>query len=148
MPSLKSIVMNFDSHIQKIIYQGDTHIVWTASGQSQSGTFVASPGTYLGFEVTLEDGYIIDSVTADRVKINSITDTEFNTTDNFTTTATITITSKLAGGEGDKMTYDLSTSTKWSTLSDGDHIVTIVAKADGYRASEPSAGVTVSKGGE
>lgn len=44
------------------------------------------------------------------------------------------------------MTYDLSTSSKWSTLSDGDHTVTIVAKADGYRDSEPSTSVTVTKG--
>lgn len=39
-------------------------------------------------------------------------------------------------------TYDLSTSTKWANLSDGDHTVQIIAKADGYRASEASSAVT------
>lgn len=41
--------------------------------------------------------------------------------------------------------YDLSTSSKWSTLSDGNHNITIVAKADGYRDSEHSSAVTVTK---
>lgn len=50
-------------------------------------------------------------------------------------------------GGGDKMTYDLSTSSKWTNLSDGDHTVQIIAKADGYRDSEPSSAVTVTKGG-
>lgn len=41
--------------------------------------------------------------------------------------------------------YDLSTSSKWSSLSSGTHQVTIVAKGTGYRDSEPSAGVKVIK---
>lgn len=41
--------------------------------------------------------------------------------------------------------YDLSTSSKWAALSDGDHNITIVAKADGYRDSEPSSAVVVTK---
>lgn len=43
--------------------------------------------------------------------------------------------------------YDLSTSSKWSALSDGEHTVQIVAKADGYRDSAKSTSVTVTKGG-
>lgn len=143
MPPVKTIIMNFDSHISKVTFTSDRLIVWTESGQSHNATF--SEGSKgLGFEVTLEDGYIIDTVTADKVVINSVTDTSFNTSDNFTTTATINITSKQVGG--DKMTYDLSTSSKWASLADGEHTVTIVAKADGYRDSEPSSAVTVTKG--
>ena len=41
--------------------------------------------------------------------------------------------------------YDLSTSTKWASLSAGNHQVTIVAKAQGYANSAPSAAVTVVK---
>lgn len=41
--------------------------------------------------------------------------------------------------------YDLSTSTKWTSLSAGNHQVTIVAKAQGYANSAPSAAVIVVK---
>lgn len=43
--------------------------------------------------------------------------------------------------------YDLSTSSKWSALSDGEHTVQIVAKGTGYRDSAKSTSVTVTKGG-
>ena len=45
-----------------------------------------------------------------------------------------------------RKSYDLSTSSKWSALSDGEHTVQIVAKGTGYRDSEPSAAVSVTKG--
>ncbi len=44
-----------------------------------------------------------------------------------------------------KVSVDLTTLPGWSSLSDGSHSVTIVAKADGYRDSEPSAAVSVTK---
>ena len=40
---------------------------------------------------------------------------------------------------------DLTTLPGWATLADGAHNITIVAKADGYRDSEPSAAVSVEK---
>ena len=40
---------------------------------------------------------------------------------------------------------DLTTLPGWASLSDGSHNITIVARADWYRDSEPSAGVTVTK---
>ena len=40
---------------------------------------------------------------------------------------------------------DLTTLPGWSSLSSGSHNITVVAKADGYKDSEPSAGVTVTK---
>ena len=40
---------------------------------------------------------------------------------------------------------DLTTLPGWSSLSTGSHNITIVAKADGYRDSEPSAAVSVEK---
>ena len=43
--------------------------------------------------------------------------------------------------------YDLSTSSKWSALSDGEHTVQIVAKGTGYRDSAKSTSMTVTKGG-
>ena len=47
-----------------------------------------------------------------------------------------------------KVSVDLATLTGWASLSDGTHNITIVAKADGYRDSEPSAAVSVTKGAE
>ena len=44
-----------------------------------------------------------------------------------------------------KVTVDLTTLSGWSSLSSGTHNITIVAKADGYRDSEKSAGVEVTK---
>lgn len=40
---------------------------------------------------------------------------------------------------------DITTLSGWSSLSDGNHNITIVAKADGYKDSEPSAAVSVEK---
>ena len=40
---------------------------------------------------------------------------------------------------------DLTTLPGWANLSTGSHNITIVAKADGYRDSEPSAAVSVTK---
>lgn len=44
-------------------------------------------------------------------------------------------------------TVDLSTLPGWLALTVGSHTVTVIAKADGYRDSEASAGVTVEKNG-
>lgn len=44
-----------------------------------------------------------------------------------------------------KKSVDLTTLPGWSSLSDGSHTIQIVAKADGYRDSEKSAGVEVTK---
>lgn len=42
--------------------------------------------------------------------------------------------------------YDLSTSTKWANLADGDHVVKLRAKGAGYGTSSFSNSVTVRKG--
>ena len=53
-----------------------------------------------------------------------------------------TITSKLAVS---RKSIDLTTLPSWENLSDGTHNITIVAKAGGYKDSEPSAAVSVEK---
>lgn len=45
-----------------------------------------------------------------------------------------------------RKSVDLTTLDGWNVLSDGAHTITIVAKADGYRDSEPSAAASVTKG--
>lgn len=42
--------------------------------------------------------------------------------------------------------YDLSTSTKWANLADGDHVVKLRARGSGYGSSSFSNSVTVNKG--
>lgn len=43
------------------------------------------------------------------------------------------------------LSYDLSKSTKWNDILDGEHIVQIVAKANNYKDSEKSISVTFTK---
>ena len=43
------------------------------------------------------------------------------------------------------VSYNLTNSAGWANLSDGNHNITIVAKADGYRDSEHSSAVVVTK---
>lgn len=93
--ALCDVTINFDSHITKVT-SPDTY-QWSASGQTQSSL---SAGSTVGrtFSVTLEDGYIIDTVTntgADDV--SNITSNTFTSTLNGDgTPITFTITSKLA----------------------------------------------------
>ena len=47
-----------------------------------------------------------------------------------------------------RKSIDLTTLPGWSFLSSGSHSIAIVAKADGYRDSEPSAAVMVTKAAE
>ena len=46
-----------------------------------------------------------------------------------------------------RKSVDLATLAGWTSLSDGNYNITIVAKADGYRDSAKSTSVTVTKGG-
>ena len=51
----------------------------------------------------------------------------------------------LLGSVASQSSVDLTTLSGWADLTDGNHIIKIVAKADGYRDSERSAGVEVTK---
>ena len=51
----------------------------------------------------------------------------------------------LLGSVTSQQSVDLTTLSGWADLTNGNHIIKIVAKADGYRDSEPSAGVEVTK---
>ena len=50
-----------------------------------------------------------------------------------------------ATDDGFRIAVGLTTLPGWASLSTGSHNITIVAKADGYRNSEPSAAVSVTK---
>ena len=51
----------------------------------------------------------------------------------------------LLGSAASQSSVDLTTLSGWADLTDGNHIIKIVAKADGYQDSEKSAGVEVTK---
>jgi len=44
-----------------------------------------------------------------------------------------------------RLSIDVSTLSGWTGVSSGDHQLTIVAKASGYRDSEPSTAKTITK---
>lgn len=52
----------------------------------------------------------------------------------------------LLGSVASQSSVDLTTLSGWANLTDGNHIIQIMAKADGYRDSEKSTGVEVIKG--
>lgn len=136
MPAAKSITINFDTNISKVSYKNEM-FVWT-NGETKYGFDWSDV-----FTVTLNSGYIIDTVTATHTSVKSQTDTTFTINNDIAVGVVITITSKAASSQ---KSYDLSTSSKWSTLSDGEHTVQIVAKGTGYRDSAKSTSVTVTKG--
>ena len=85
--------INWDAHITKVVLGLATLEEWTQSGQ----TIVQSAYPANDFIVTLQDGYVIDTVTATNgFTISNITDTTFHLNDgvDFMTEVTITITSK------------------------------------------------------
>lgn len=51
----------------------------------------------------------------------------------------------LVGYAQSQVSVDVASLPGWASLSTGSHNITIVAKADGYRDSEPSAAVSVTK---
>lgn len=149
VPAPAEITMVFDSHITAVNSRSPMTVGWTTSGETK--TTKANDGTTYTFDVTLSSGYVIDTVTLSDSdeqtgKLTGKTDTTFSIlAGSGGIFQTITITSK-QGGSSQK-SYDLSSSSKWSALSDGEHAVQIVAKGTGYRDSAKSTGVTVTKGG-
>nr|DAR50655.1 MAG TPA: hypothetical protein [Caudoviricetes sp.] len=136
MAQINHITLNFDSNITEIKETGFSKIV-TTSGQS-----IDFPGTRTEFSVTLTDGYVLNTVVASSGTISDITSNRFKWTFGDNANITITLTSKVATV---KKSVDLTTLPGWANLSAGNHTIKIKAKGTGYRESELSAGVTVSK---
>ena len=135
------ITINFDSHISKVTYSG---VEWTASGQSQQTAIV--DGSTGVFTITLDSGYVLDTVTLgsdfDNTTLSAKTDTSFSLLFGNTAGGTITITSKKATSQ---VSIDLTTLSGWGNVTSGDHVIQVVAKADNYRDSEKSTGVSFTK---
>lgn len=158
VPAPAQITIVFDSNISKVVghnlYNGTTgDIEWTSSETAETGS--AIDGTTYTFEVTLSDGYVIDSVTLSNSDTSSgkLTETT-NTT--FSILAgdgginqTITITSKAS--KSAKETYiDLmselaNTINNLTGYSDSINLATIVERAK--TITKPSGSYTVTANG-
>lgn len=149
-PALGSLTINFDSNItQVVVVASQGTVTCTESGSSyDNSTYKFDYTPNPTFTVTLNSGYVIDTITvSDGDYGGSVTKTSDNT---FTGSGicgggdcTITITSKQGGAS--KQTIDVSTLSGWENLASGDHSITIKTKASGYLDSASSNAVTVSK---
>lgn len=147
-PAMYNLTINFDSNITKVVInaQGGT-VTCTESGSVYDNTtYKFDYGNPLTFEVTLNSGYIIDTVSVDSDG-SSVTKTSDTTFEGEYICgggdSTITITSKQGGAS--KQTIDVSTLSGWEALASGDHSITVKTKASGYLDSASSNAVTVSK---
>lgn len=131
----------FDSNITKVTcVMNDTTYSATTSGEN------ITPGMdSADFTVELVPGYELATAVAEKGGIIAINGNSFHYNwGTAGTTDTITITSKAASS---KLSVDLTTLPGWANLSAGNHTIKIKAKGTGYKDSELSAGVTVSKVG-
>lgn len=145
----ENITIIFDSHITKVVcesvdspygtpYGGGE---WTTSGQTVNGIYDQN----LTYTVTLESGYVIDTVTSSEGTNLTIGADGLTFSGQVTSggDATVTITSKQGGAT--KQTIDVSTLSGWESLASGNHSITVKTKASGYLDSASSNAVTVSK---
>lgn len=149
-PALGSLTINFDSNItQVVVVASQGTVTCTESGSSyDNGTYKFDYTPNPIFTVTLNSGYVIDTITvSDDDYGGTVTKTSDNT---FTGSGicgggncTITITSKQGGAS--KQTIDVSTLSGWESLASGNHSITVKTKASGYADSAVSNAVTVSK---
>ena len=143
VPAKSQVTVVFDSHITKV---ENTYGSVTTSGDTLTTSDAINPET---FTVTLEDGYVIDTVVLDNGdaelagSLGSIGETSFTVYPGYGGIGgTITITSKIPTP---KQTIDVSTLAGWANLATGNHQITIKTKASGYADSAASNAVTVSK---
>ena len=145
LPAPNDLTIIFDENISKVELPSAS-LVWSTSGETVATAGV--DGTDYEFKVTLNTGYVIDSIMLDDGSVPPAV-LKSQTNNGFVITAgagglggTYTITSKVSASRKE---IDLTTLSGWASLSTGSHNITIVAKADGYKDSEPSAAVSVEK---
>lgn len=144
MPALITITMIWDSNITKVSPKDPSGVgmTFTTSGKTNE----LSVGRAYTTTVTLNTGYVLDTVTSNNtnIVISDITENTFifTHTDHTSTSATINITSK---SNVSKVSIDLTTLSGWNNVSSGEHQISVVAKATGYKDSEKSTPITFTK---
>lgn len=134
-----AITMNYDSNVTSVDDNDGT--VFTTSGETKT---VFNANTTYTFTVAMSQGYELDSVTSDKGNISNVSGNSFQFVNSYDRTATITITTKKATFQ---VSIDLTTLSGWGNVADGQHSIQVVAKADNYRDSEKSTGVSFTKSG-
>ena len=143
MPALLTTTMVWDSNITKVnvTESGGIEYEFTSSGSA----FDLLAGRTYTSTVTLNSGYILDTVTSNNtnVVISDITENTFIFAQTgLATPVTINITSKSSVS---KVSIDLTTLTGWDNVTSGEHQISVVAKATGYLDSEKSTAVSFTR---
>lgn len=144
MPALITITMIWDSNITKVkpADPSGVGVAFTTSGETNP----LSVGRAYTATVTLNTGYILDTVTSNNtnIVISDITENTFifTHTGHTSTSATINITSK---SNVSKVSIDLTTLTGWDNVSSGEHQISVMAKASGYLDSAKSTAISFTK---
>lgn len=141
VPSISSVDVVFDSHVTQV---SNTYGSVTTSGDS-----LTTSDQNGSFSVTLEEGYVIDTVVFDNGDdadcngaLSSTSKYSFYISPGYGgINGTITITSKV----DEKQKINLTTLSGWSSLSVGTHNITAKAKGNHYTPSDASNSVTVNK---
>lgn len=133
------LTVNFDTGIQSVgfSYGSNTHTFTTSEELYE---FAEEPGSDITLTVNLKSGYTLKSSSLGSISGNIVTIPFSNPPT--PTSITCTLVSEAATV---KKFVDLTTLSGWANLAPGNHTIKIVAKGTGYRDSEPSAGVTVTK---
>lgn len=132
-----AITMNYDSNVTSVDDNDGT--VFTTSGETKH---VFTAKTTYTFTVGMTQGYELDSVTSNEGNISNVSGNSFQFINSYDMTAIITITTKKSTSQ---VSIDLTTLSGWGNVTSGDHVIQVVAKADGYRDSEKSTAVNFTK---
>ncbi len=136
------LTVYFDTGIQNVGFSyGSNTYTFTTSGETYG--FTAEPGSDITLTINLKSGYSLKSSSLGSVSGNTVT-IPFSTVTS-PTNLDCTLVSEVATV---KKSVDLTTLSGWANLAPGNHTIKIVAKGTGYRDSELSEGVTVSKPAE
>lgn len=132
-----NLTFNFDAHIQSITQ--DT-TVWSTSGEAH--TLYVPPGSVVQFTAVLDNGYILDTISVGTINADK---TSFDLTAPVSDVSGPNIYTLTSKSSAPRLSVDVSTLAGWANLSAGSHNITVVAKADGFKDSAPSAAVQVTK---
>lgn len=137
MPAISQITINFDTGVNSVFcVSGGLSGTVYASGDTVNCT----PSQNINGTIHLNDGYKVKSVVSTNSGNLTVTDNKFTyIPDNGDV---VTITTKLAVN---KVSIDLTTLTGWDNVTSGEHTISVVAKATGYRDSEKSAAISFTK---
>ena len=136
------LTVNFDTGIQSVgfSYGSNTHTFTTSEELYE---FAEEPGSDITLTVNLKSGYTLKSSSLGSISGNIVTIPFSNPPT--PTSITCTLVSEAATV---KKFVDLTTLSGWANLAPGNHTIKIVAKGTGYRDSEKSVGVSVTKAAE